>query len=111
MRKILLTFAVVFIITVFSLYSKAATTSATKCGSVTNLDIKSSANVICKYITDTNGTEYGVATAHIQGDREFGASSSTENIYYEDHTVGESSLDTDPTANGSFVSGWTKVGE
>ncbi len=107
-RNIISVLAGIAILGGFSASAFAATNSATDCNGVTDLDIKTSAHVICKYISTDSA--YGVASAHTNGSREYGTASTLGVIKYTSHTAGTSSVAT-PDVSGTFTSSWTSVGD
>ena len=113
-KNIISLLAAAAILGAFSASAFAATTAAKDCNALTDasgksLDIHTSANVTCKYISTSN--LYAIASAHTNGTREFGTNSVLGSINYTTHTAGSSALADAPEADSTFASGWTEVGK
>ena len=77
------------------------------------LSIQTSKNVYLLYNVDGGGTQaqqqnYGISTVHASGDKEYGTTNNTTQLYFINTSTGDMDP-TSETAGDTTLSGWTSM--
>jgi len=116
MKKLLILFISVFLVSIYTLSSFASKTTSSVTngvnqiilGSTNTVTVKLSAAVKAQYAFSTGGTSYSAATYSTKGNgKEYGLASDSSLIYYKS---GVTDIDAGTNGNSSDVNSWGVLG-